>query len=169
MNLTQTDLRLLDMLRQDGRRTSSDIAAALGVSRQTIDNRIRKLKKQGIIKRFTIDINTTTAKYPCGVRAQFDIRLRRPVCELIFRFVRNWPEVVSCYSIAGAVDMKIMVEAPSQLEVERLRDRLARHPEVATLTTFMVLKTWTEKISGVREVAPEGYRIIKINSKTADA
>ena len=58
-------------------------------------------------------------------------------------------------------DVIVLVEAADQSIIEDLRDRLARHPEVASLTTTMVLKTWCERISGIYETAPEGYVITR--------
>ena len=57
--------------------------------------------------------------------------------------------------------MRVLVEAADQGIIEDLRDRLARHPEVTSLTTTMVLKTWCERISGIHETAPRGYVITR--------
>jgi Lrp/AsnC family leucine-responsive transcriptional regulator len=57
--------------------------------------------------------------------------------------------------------MRILIEAADQSQVEQLRDRLARHPEVASLVTTFVLKTWCERISGIHESAPQGYTITR--------
>jgi len=41
--------------------------------------------------------------------------------------------------------MLVLISATSNQEVERLRDRLARHPEVKTLQTLSILREWTDK------------------------
>jgi len=53
--LSDTDRRLLAFLAQDSRRPLSELAALLGVSRQTVHNRITRLVARGVISRFTIE------------------------------------------------------------------------------------------------------------------
>jgi Lrp/AsnC family transcriptional regulator, leucine-responsive regulatory protein len=159
MLLCATSRLILELLRENSRSTISEIATTVGVSRPTVSYHIEQLQKKGFIRRFTIDINPNADLRPAGVRAMFDLRLRRSVCGIIFAFVTDWKEVVSAWSTSGSIDMKILIEAADQQTIETLRDRLARHPEVVSLTTTMILKTWCERISGIYETAPEGYLI----------
>jgi Lrp/AsnC family leucine-responsive transcriptional regulator len=156
-----TGRMILELLRENSRATVSEIAATVGVSRTTVSYHIQQFVERGYIRRFTIDIDPDVDIRPSGVRAMFDIRLRRKTCVTIFASVSKWKEVVSAWSTSGSIDMRILIEAADQSIVEELRDRLARHPEVASLTTTMVLKTWCERISGIHETAPEGYRILR--------
>jgi Lrp/AsnC family transcriptional regulator, leucine-responsive regulatory protein len=159
--LSQTDKMILELLRENGRRSLTEIASIVGLSRPTVRHHVEKLVEAKVIRRFTIDIDRIDENGPTGVRAMFDVRLRRNVCGKIFASISGWSELVSCWSTSGSVDMRVLVEAADQTIVESLRDRLARHPEVASLTTTMILKTWCERISGIRETAPEDYVITR--------
>jgi len=161
MRLTSTDKMILELLREDGRRSLTEISGIIGLSRPTVRHHIDKLVREKVIRRFTIDIEAPTDARPSGVRAIFEVRLRRNVCGMVFSSISNWSELVSCWSTSGSVDMRVLVEAADQSIIEDLRDRLARHPEVASLTTTMVLKTWCERISGIEERAPEEYVITR--------
>jgi len=161
MRLSPTDKMILQLLRENARRSLTEVAAIVGLSRPTVRHHVDKLIRQRIIRRFTIDIETTADMRPSGVRAMFELRLRRNVCGKVYASISNWSERVSCWSTSGSIDMRVLVEAADQSIIEDLRDRLARHPEVASLTTTMVLKTWCERISGINETAPEDYVITK--------
>ncbi|QIE43458.1 Lrp/AsnC family transcriptional regulator [Meridianimarinicoccus aquatilis] len=161
MRLTSTDKMILELLREDGRRSITEIASIIGLSRPTVRHHVDKLVREKVIRRFTVDIDTPDESRPSGVRAMFDVRLRRNVCGMVFSSVSSWSELVSAWSTSGSTDMRILVEAADQNIIEDLRDRLARHPEVASLTTTMVLKTWCERISGIEERAPEEYLITR--------
>lgn len=139
----------------------TEIAAIVGLSRPTVRHHVDKLVEAKVIRRFTIDIETQDDSRPAGVRAMFDVRLRRNVCGKVYASLAGWSELVSCWSLSGSVDMRVLVEAADQSIIESLRDRLARHPEVASLTTTLVLKTWCERISGIHETAPEEYVITR--------
>lgn len=54
--LTETDVVILDILKNDANRSLKDISSELNLPLTTIHARIQKLKKLGIIKRFTIEI-----------------------------------------------------------------------------------------------------------------
>ena len=161
MRLSPTDKMILQLLRENARRSLTEIAGLVGLSRPTVRHHVDKLIREKVIRRFTIEIDSIDESRPSGVRAMFDVRLKRNVCGKLYASISNWSELVSCWSTSGSVDMRILVEASDQTIIEDLRDRLARHPEVASLTTTMVLKTWCERISGIHETAPEGYVITR--------
>lgn len=52
--LSDTDRRLLTLLAQDSRRPLSELAALLGVSRQTVHNRMTRLVARGVIDRKSV-------------------------------------------------------------------------------------------------------------------
>lgn len=159
MRLSTTDKMILQLLRENARRSLTEIGQLVGLSRPTVRHHVDKLVRQKVIRRFTIDIEQGLEDRPSGVRAMFDVRLKRNVCGKVFASISGWSELVSCWSTSGSTDMRVLVEAADQGIIEDLRDRLARHPEVASLTTTMILKTWCERISGIRETAPKGYVI----------
>lgn len=142
--LKGTDRQLLALLRQNARRTISEMAAILGVSRTTVKERMDRLVSSGRIEQFTIRV----AELPhgqTGIRAFFHLQLHRPVCPVVYRFIEGWPELVGCWSISGEIDMTVLVDCPNHCEIERLRDRLACHPEVRRLTTSVVLRQWRSR------------------------
>jgi len=57
MNLDETDIEILRMLQQDSSKPFVEIADELDVTDGTIHQRVKKLKKSGIIKRFTIELD----------------------------------------------------------------------------------------------------------------
>jgi len=140
--LSGRDRQLLALLRQNARRTISDMAAVLGVSRTSVKERMDRLVSSGIIRQFTVRLAEAPAERAAGVRAFFHLQLNRPVCPIVYGFVEGWPELVGCWSVSGEIDMILLVDCARPEEIERLRDRLARHPEVRRLTTSLALRQW---------------------------
>ncbi|PJN95603.1 AsnC family transcriptional regulator, partial [Amaricoccus sp. HAR-UPW-R2A-40] len=60
MTLDETDHRLLALLRQDGRMSTTLLARHLGVSRGTVQNRIDRLREAGVLLGFTIRLRGDT-------------------------------------------------------------------------------------------------------------
>jgi len=161
VRLTGTDRAVLGLLQQNSRRTVSEIADILKIARATVKDRIDLLRERGVIKRFTIDIAEAQRAQASGDNFFFQLRLNRPVCRIVYAAISGWPELMGCWSIAGDLDMIVLVTATSNREAEHLRDRLARHPEVKTLTTLTILREWTDRrdrqfsevLDGVRDPA----------------
>jgi Lrp/AsnC family transcriptional regulator, leucine-responsive regulatory protein len=145
MRLRQIDRVILGLLQQDSRRTVSEIAAVTKVSRTTVKDRIDLMRQRNVIKRFTIDLAETKKAEPSCGSAFFQLRLKRPVCRIVYAAISGWPELLGCWSISGDLDMVVLISATSNSEIEHLRDRLARHPEVKTLTTLTILREWTDR------------------------
>ena len=145
LRLTQTDRALLGLLQQDAWRTITELSAITGVSRATVKDRIELMRERGVIKRFTIEVAETQKKEPACGSAFFLLRLKRASCRLVYASIRGWPELQGCWSISGDIDMVVLISAASNGEIERLRDRLARHPEVKSLQTLMSLREWTNR------------------------
>lgn len=144
MRLTDTDRAIIGLLRLDSRRTVSEIAARIGVSRTTVKDRIDLLRERGVIRGFTIDVAETGVP-DTHARGFFQLRLNRPVCKLVHASIAAWPELLGFWSLAGELDALVLVAAPSATDIDELRERLGRHPEVKALTTLVVLREWTNR------------------------
>ncbi len=157
MRLTERDRAILGLLQQDAWRTISEIAAVVGLSRATVKDRIDLMRERGVIKRFTVELEHGAEPDLVCETAFFLLRLRRPVCRIVYGTIQAWPELLGCWSIAGDLDMVVLVSASSNGEIERLRDRLARHPEVNRLQTLTVLRDWPNR---ARSLHPKAARLI---------
>lgn len=140
--LSDTDRRLLAFLAQDSRRPLSELAALLGVSRQTVHNRMTRLVARGVISRFTIETRDEARASPEPPQVMFTLNLRQNTCSLLFQEIKAWPELIQCWSVTGDRDMVVIAQAVNAEDAERLRARLSRHPEVLEIRTAHVLRWW---------------------------
>lgn len=140
--LSDTDRRLLAFLAQDSRRPLSELAALLGVSRQTVHNRMTRLVEQGVISRFTIETHDEARESAEPPQVMFTLNLRQNTCSLLFQEIKAWPELIQCWSVTGDRDMVVIAQAVNAEDAERLRARLSRHPDVLGIRTAHVLRWW---------------------------
>ena len=63
MRLDSNDLRIIELLKQDSRASVTSIAESLGLARVTTHDRMVRLKKEGIIQRYTVDIDAKAWGY----------------------------------------------------------------------------------------------------------
>lgn len=58
-DLDDTDLEIVGLLAADGRRSFREIADQVGLSPPAVSDRVDRLREQGIIRRFTVDLDRT--------------------------------------------------------------------------------------------------------------
>jgi Lrp/AsnC family transcriptional regulator for asnA, asnC and gidA len=138
--IDEIDKKILEMLRRDARRPFTEIASNLGVSDSTIHVRLKKLREEGVIKAYTIDINEELlGKKVCGL-AMIDVKLSH-LDEVVPKLV-SLDNVIKVYETHGVNDLVALIDA---LDLDDLRNvlmeiRLIENVTSTSLTT--ILKIW---------------------------
>ncbi|WP_038037125.1 Lrp/AsnC family transcriptional regulator [Thermopetrobacter sp. TC1] len=150
MKLDATDRLLLRLLEQDASRSQKELAHIAGISREAVRRRIARLKRDGIIRRFTVDVALPkdVEKGKIGTQmltALFLLRFRHVDCARMAAFVRDWPELLAAWTVSGEHDFALLVEAANMDELMRLHGKLERHPSVAGITTLHLTRTWLRR------------------------
>ena len=71
--LDDIDQTIIRSLSKDGKKSYINIAKKLGVTAQTISDRVEKLRKKEIIKGFTIEVDPVKVNYPIEFICELDI------------------------------------------------------------------------------------------------
>ncbi len=70
--LDDTDIEILSLLAEDGRRPYSDIADVVGLSAPAVSDRVTRLQEAGVINRFTVHVDQATLRAGVPVFVQVD-------------------------------------------------------------------------------------------------
>jgi DNA-binding Lrp family transcriptional regulator len=97
------DERLIALLRADGRAPLSRLAAALHVSRGTVQNRLDRLTQAGIILGFTVRVRQDLEDRQ--VRALMTIQLTGKTTSAIITRLRGIPEIRALHTTNGTWDL----------------------------------------------------------------
>ena len=142
MLLDDTDRRLIALLRADARRPASALAAALGVSRGTVQNRIARLLREGVIQGFTLRLGPAEERDAGGrVRAVTAIEIRGRSASGVLRALQGFPEVRALHSTNGRWDIIAELAAGSLEEFDRALNRIRLLEGVANTETSILLST----------------------------
>jgi DNA-binding Lrp family transcriptional regulator len=138
--LDATDSKLLALLQNDARRTNRDLAAALGVAPSTCLERVRSLRRRGMIVGYHAQVDLAAVGRP--LQAMIAARVRPPNRAVIagFRaFVEQLPEVLSVFVVSGSDDFLIHVAVRDTDQLQALvLDKLTRRKELADVRTSLV-------------------------------
>lgn len=142
MDLDDTDRRLIALLRDDARRPASGLAAALGVSRGTVQNRIARLLRGGVIQGFTIRLAPEADRAgAAAVRAVTAIEVRGRSAAAVLRALNGFPEVRALHTTNGRWDVIAELAAESLEAFDRALDRIRLLEGVANTETNILLST----------------------------
>ncbi|HEY1385126.1 MAG TPA: Lrp/AsnC family transcriptional regulator [Dongiaceae bacterium] len=133
--LDDKDRRILEMLRADARIPLKTLAAKVGLARSTLRDRLSRLEADGVIRGYRADV----ADAGSSVSAYLFIRLKNTPAPSLIALLRRLPEVKSCSSLTGDIDLLVEIAAAGTDLVNALRDRISSHEAVADLTTSIVL------------------------------
>lgn len=137
--MNEIDQRLLTLLRHDGRRSISDLAAELGVSRATVRARIERMRKAGDIVGFTVVLRADAFSSP--VRAFTLIGIEGRAKDRVVDALRGLPGVTAIHATNGRWDLVTELGTDTLTELDRLLDRIRRIAGVTASETNLLLST----------------------------
>lgn len=140
VDLDDTDRRLLALLRDDARRPTSGLAAALGVSRGTVQNRIARLLRTGAIQGFTVRLGPEGAA-GAPVRAVTTIEIHGRTAAGVLRALKGLPEVRTLHTTNGRWDVVAELAAETLESLDRALNRIRLLEGVANTETSILLST----------------------------
>jgi DNA-binding Lrp family transcriptional regulator len=99
------DLRLISALRRDARRSVSDLALEIGVSRATIRTRLDKLIASGQITGFTVQLRSDLQEHT--IRAIMLIEIEGKSTDQVVNRLSGIPEVRAIHATNGRWDLVV--------------------------------------------------------------
>ena len=139
---------LLNLLSQNARLTTSELAVMLGKTEKQVANEIKNYERKGIIKGNSAIINEGLA-YKDHVVAFIELKVS-PKAEHgyseLAKLVASYEEVESVSLMSGAYDLSVTVKGNSLKEVAFfVSQRLATIDGVLSTATHFVLERYKEK------------------------
>lgn len=138
------DLKILTILRQDGRASNAEIARQIGMAPSAILERIRKLEARGIITGYEAKINPDAI----GLSLLSFIRIRADEAVdsmAVGEALAKFPEVQEVHYTAGEDGYLIKVRTKNAEHLGKfLRDRIGTIREITSTMSTVVLTTVKE-------------------------
>ncbi|WP_127114419.1 Lrp/AsnC family transcriptional regulator [Shimia sediminis] len=133
------DNRLLRLLTKDARASATDLAAALNVSRGTVQNRIDKLVHTRVISRFTVELGESEEDHQ--ISAFTLIRLKADDGKVTIAGLRRIEEIVDVHTLSGAFDIVVDLRTSSLKRLDAVLDRIRALPDVAETQSHIRLSS----------------------------
>lgn len=137
------DIRLIAALRDNGRATTAELARLVGRSRTSVQSRLERLQRDGVITGFTVQI---APEHDLGaVRAHVMIKVGPKETRAVATALKVIPQVRLLHSVSGEVDLIAVAATATVAEMDQVIDRIGSLAGVERTTSSIILSTKFER------------------------
>ncbi len=140
--LDETNLRILDLIQQDGRMTNAKLAERLSLSETPCWRRLKRLEEAGLITGY--QANLDRKQLGLGVMAFVQLSCSEHHAETVQEFeeiVKGSPNILSCHNTTGDDDFLLIISARDLEDYSRFVDRVLRRlPGVTNIRSNLSLR-----------------------------
>ena len=143
--MDRVDVQILNLLQQNAKTPQADIARQVGLSPAAVNERIKKLETQGVIRRYVALIDEE--KVGCDVTAFIEVFIEHPRFEKSFvDAMKALPEVQEVHHVTGEFSCLLKIKTRNRTSLkELLLDRINALEGVRQTRTVIVLSTSKEE------------------------
>ena len=145
MMLDDIDLKILDLLLQDGRIAHTAIGKEIDLSGPSVYARIQRMEREGIIKGYAALL--APEKVGRGLAAFVRVRTQTPEHDsgLFERFVQEEEEILECHDVDGEDCYILKVRTASTQSLQKLLMTIRSFPGITRTVTTIALETLKEE------------------------
>lgn len=133
------DERLVTLLRHDGRRSVSDLAVDLGVSRATVRARMERLERQGHILGYTVILRADALEQ--RVRGITMIEVEGHAADRVVRALGGFPEISEIHTTNGRWDLVVELNTDTLTQFDAVLRKMRLVQGITGSETTLLLAT----------------------------
>jgi DNA-binding Lrp family transcriptional regulator len=138
-NITAKDEELIALLKADSREPVASLARKLGLSRTTVQDRLKRLEETGVIAGYTVRLSRDLEQGGLRAFVMLSVEPRRQV--EVGRQLARFPQIETLYTLSGKFDLIAQVKAASSEAMDRLIDGIGQIPGITRIETSVILST----------------------------
>ena len=137
--MDDVDRELIALLRDNARTPVATLAKRLRVARGTVQNRLARLEKDGVIVGYTVRLRPQSEEV--RIRALMNILVDGNRAREVLQALRGHPHVASLHTTNGRWDMVAEVRADTLESFDRALDSIRLIDGIANTETSILLST----------------------------
>ena len=147
VHMDATDTTLVQLLEENSRIPTSELAAMLAVPAPEVEERIRTLQAEGVIRRFTAIVDRGRSGQ-AEVSAIIELKVspeRDHGYDRLAERIARFDEVRSVRLITGTYDLHVLVTGRDMQEIARfVSEQIAPMDRIRETATHIIMKTYKE-------------------------
>ena len=142
-NIDEIDKKIVNLMIFDGDITNRDLSLKCNIALGTVNNRIKKLKKLGIIKKKTIVVDYEKLGYM--IEVLIDLKIKKGEYQLLAKKLLADLNVFMVMDLTGDYDAEILARFHTKRQLDTFIKTLQQNPNVEDTRTRLVLDVKREK------------------------
>ncbi len=139
LSIDRLDVELLEMLAADARAGVVDLASRLGISRNTVQARLRRLEEGGLLTGYRPELKLAEAGV--SVEAFIGLEVQQGRLASIIDALVAMPQVLEIHATTGREDLLVRVATETQAGLQQLIEGIVGTAGVVHSTTTLALTT----------------------------
>lgn len=136
---TSKDEELLALLKVNAREPVAALARKLGLSRTTVQDRLKRLEDNGTIAGYVLKLGQEFEA--AGIRAYLTVEVEPRRSIDVSRALLKLPQVETLHSVSGKFDLIALVRTGSAEDLDRMLDTIGLIPGVTGTESAIILST----------------------------
>ena len=146
--MDDTDRAILRALTADARLPYRTLGPRVGLSANAVAARVRRLQREGVITRFTVELGAGATGdrgrvgHSPGLEVYLDVRLKESVtCDDFLALRDSFVEILDAVHLTGPFDLLVRAVVPDAAGLDRFVRRLKSEAGVAQTSTRLAMRT----------------------------
>jgi DNA-binding Lrp family transcriptional regulator len=137
--LSAKDEELIALLRHNAREPVAALARKLGVSRTTVQDRLRRLEEQGVISGYTVKLSQNGLSPGIAAMVTISVEPRRQID--VAKMIAKLAHVETLHTVSGKFDLMALVKTATAEDMDKLIDQIGLISGVTEIETAVILST----------------------------
>lgn len=137
--IAEKDEKLLALLRLNAREPVTSLARKLGISRSTVQDRLKRLESSGVIQGYAVRLSSDAKQ--AGMRAFVPIEIDPRRAPDVTSALKRFPEVETLHAVSGKYDLVALIQAKGADALDVVLDRIGALPGVKRTESAIILST----------------------------
>lgn len=139
----EIDRKILTLLKSDSRMPFAEIGKKVHLSAPAVFSRVKKLESNGVIKRFSIELNPEPLEATMCAFVRIVLK-GVPTVDAVAA-LEKYKEVEEAHHVAGEDCLILKVRTQGALQLNNLLEAIKRHKGIERTVTSVVLKSEFER------------------------
>lgn len=141
--LTVKDEELVALLRVNAREPVAALARKLGVSRTTVQDRLRRLEGQGTIAGYTLKLSKDVRSAGISAMVTISVEPRRQID--VAKVIAKITPVETLHTVSGKFDLMALVKTATAEDMDKIIDQIGLISGVTEIETAVILSTKVDR------------------------
>ncbi len=136
--LSEKDQTLIGLLKLNARESVAALARKLGVSRSTVQDRLKRLETSGVIAGYQVRLGSQRAS---GIQAFVEITVEPAMLAVILGELKSIPQIETIHTVSGKFDLVAVVGADTAGQIDLVLDKIGSIAGISRTSSAIILST----------------------------